>query len=65
MSELMYEKKNGFDSADEKTREKVFEFCEDYKKAITTAKTEREFCRLAYELLEQEGFVRLESKEFL
>ena len=65
MSELMYEKKNGFDGADEKTREKVFEFCKDYKKAITTAKTEREFCRLAYELLEQEGFVRLESKEFL
>ena len=62
---LLYERKNGFTGLDEKKKEKIFDFCEDYKKAITTAKTEREFCSMSYELLEKEGFVRLETKTSL
>ena len=62
---LFYERKNGFTGIDEKQKKEIFEFCEDYKKALTSAKTEREFCSMAFEMLEREGFVRLESKDSL
>lgn len=62
---LFYERKNGFSDVSEKQKEQIFDFCEDYKKAITIAKTEREFCSMAFEMLEKEGFERLEGKKTL
>ncbi len=62
MNDLLYERKNGFADIDDKTKEKVFGFCEDYRIAITKAKTEREFCGLTVQLLEEAGFVALAEK---
>lgn len=62
---LLYERKNGFAGLGEKEKKEIFDFCDDYKLAITAAKTEREFCSKSFELLEKEGFVRLENKETL
>ena len=63
--ELAYSKKNGFSELENSEKEKVFEFCEEYRKFITKAKTEREFCEEAYQALERAGFVPLESIESL
>lgn len=60
--ELTYSKKNGFSVLNNSEKDKVFEFCEEYRKFITESKTEREFCELSYKLLEKEGFVPLENK---
>ncbi len=63
--DLLYERKNAFGQVSEGTKKEIFDFCEDYKKAITLAKTEREFCSMAYEMLEREGFVRIDGVERL
>ena len=65
MENLLYERKNGFTDIDEKLRERVFEFCEEYRKALTEAKTEREFCNMSIKLLENEGFENLDGKTAL
>lgn len=62
---LIYEKKNGFADIDEKTKSRVYSFCEEYRLALTEAKTEREFCKLSVKLLESEGFESLGSKNAL
>ena len=59
--ELLYERKNAFSVMGEDEKKAVFSFCEDYKKAITKAKTEREFCLLAKNMLEEAGFEPLEN----
>lgn len=59
---LCYENKNRFAELEEKERKKLFEFCEDYRKFISNAKTEREFCDDACRILESNGFVPLEDK---
>lgn len=59
--DLTYSKKNGFTKLPEKEREQIFEFCEEYRKFITTAKTEREFCEESYKILNQAGFSPLDS----
>lgn len=63
--ELTYSKKNGFSGISEAEKEKVYNFCEDYRKFITDAKTEREFCEESCRLLENEGFSPLEEKTSL
>lgn len=66
MSEnLMYEKKNGFCDIDENTKARIYDFCEEYRLALTEAKTEREFCNLSVQLLENEGFESLQNKTSL
>ncbi len=62
---LLYERKNGFSGLSEDCKKEIFDFCEDYKKAISVAKTEREFCVLATEILEENGFELLDSKSQL
>ncbi len=62
---LLYERKNGFADISEADKKGVFDFCEDYKRAITKAKTEREFCTLAIEVLKENGFEALENKSSL
>ncbi len=63
--ELLYENKNRFSEIDDKERKEVFSFCEDYKKFITKAKTEREFTSDAARALESAGFVHLDAKSEL
>ncbi len=53
---LLRERKNGFETMDETQKNMVYNFCEEYKSAITKAKTEREFCDLSVELLGKSGF---------
>lgn len=62
---LCYENKNAFSETDEKQRKEIFDFCEDYRKFITEAKTEREFCDSVCRELTRAGFVPLETKKTL
>ncbi|MEE1014223.1 MAG: aminopeptidase [Clostridia bacterium] len=62
---LTYENKNQFVALEEREKKSVFDFCEDYRKFITTAKTEREFCEDTCRVLEANGFVALEEKKQL
>ncbi len=62
---LMYERQNGFVGMDEQTKGEIYRFCEEYRKVLTKAKTEREFCDLSVELLDKAGFVLLDSKKAL
>ncbi|MBQ2614212.1 MAG: aminopeptidase [Clostridia bacterium] len=63
--DLMYENKNLFSKVEEQEKNQIFAFCEDYRKFISDAKTEREFCEDTCRLLESNGFVCLEEKETL
>lgn len=63
--DLMYENKNVFSKAGEQEKHQIFDFCEDYRKFISDAKTEREFCEDTCRLLENNGFVLLEEKKKL
>ncbi len=62
---LCYKNENAFSKQTDKQKAEIFEFCEDYRKFITAAKTEREFCESAVRELEKAGFVSLESKKSL
>ena len=62
---LHYENKSIFPSLGEKEKSEVFDFCEDYRKFITLAKTEREFCEESVRVLEANGFTMLEEKSKL
>lgn len=62
---LFHERKNGFTDIDANTKTKIFGFCDEYKEAITEAKTEREFCNMAVKMLESAGFVALDRQEKL
>ncbi len=62
---LTYENKNQFLSLSEQEKKEVFSFCEEYRKFITDAKTEREFCEDTCRILEANGFVPLEDKKEL
>lgn len=62
---LTYENQNVFAQLSKKEKETVFDFCEDYRKFISAAKTEREFCDDACRVLEASGFAPLEDKKNL
>ena len=62
---LVYQRKEGFDDISESEKSKIFAYCEEYRRFINKAKTEREFCGDAYKLLEENGFVELSRKESL
>ncbi len=59
---LLYENKSIFANLKEKEKKEVFDFCEDYRKFISKAKTEREFCEDSCRVLEANGFVLLDEK---
>lgn len=59
MEELLRKRKNGFVGIDDSEKSCIFDFCEEYKAAISKAKTEREFCDLSVEMLEAAGFCDL------
>ncbi|MBE7011052.1 MAG: aminopeptidase [Ruminococcaceae bacterium] len=58
---LTYSKENGFNKLEKSEQDFLFEFCEEYRNYLNKAKTEREFCTESYKLLEEEGFVALET----
>ncbi len=54
--ELIYKRKNGFRSMSAKEVKTAFAFCEDYKKYLDAAKTEREAVKASLVMAEKEGF---------
>ena len=62
---LRYENKNMFSKVDESEKKEIFDFCEEYRRFITEAKTEREFCEGTCRELEHAGFTPLEEKTSL
>lgn len=62
---LLYERKNGFDGIEESEKTKIYDFCEEYRIALTVAKTEREFCSMTVKMLEKAGFCSIDEKDSL
>lgn len=62
---LCYTNKNMFSKASKEEKAEIFAFCEDYRKFINEAKTEREFCESVCRELERSGFEYLEGKTAL
>ena len=54
--QLLMNPKNMGDTLDDETIQKAFDFCEDYKKFLTTCKTEREVVKYTIKLLEERGY---------
>ncbi len=65
MEGLLRERKNGFEGMTDADKTAIYDFCEEYKGAISAAKTEREFCDLSVELLNDAGFKNLAEVESL
>ncbi len=59
--ELTIKNENGFLNLDKGEKEKIFDFCEAYRKCISLCKTEREFADEAKRVLEKAGFVPVET----
>lgn len=62
---LCYSNKNMFTHATKEEKAEIFDFCDGYRKFITEAKTEREFCEMTCRELEKSGFKPLESMSAL
>lgn len=62
---LCYENRNAFNEVDEKEKIEIFDFCEEYRRFINEAKTERECCESVCRELSGAGFVPLESMDSL
>lgn len=58
--DFSFEKKFSFDSWDDVQSKTAYDYCENYKKFLTGAKTERLSVRFARALAEDKGFTRLE-----
>ena len=58
---LALKRQSGLKDASEETLEKAFAFCEDYKKFLDDAKTEREANEASIIIAEQNGFVPFET----
>ncbi|MGN0178922.1 MAG: aminopeptidase, partial [Monoglobaceae bacterium] len=65
IDELSYKNENAFAKQTDAQKKEIFAFCEDYRKFITKAKTEREFCECTCIELAKAGFSPLESKTAL
>ncbi len=65
INELSYNNENAFAKQTDAQKKEIFAFCEDYRKFITKAKTEREFCECTCRELTKAGFSPLESKTVL
>lgn len=57
--ELVYRKKNCWETWGEKTRKQAFDFSKEYKSFLNKAKTEREAVKEAVKLAQAEGFVEI------
>ena len=54
--ELTYKRKNVFAEADDAEIKRIFDYCEEYKKYLDCAKTERESVKFAISLIEKHGY---------
>ncbi|MFC1613476.1 aminopeptidase [Patescibacteria group bacterium] len=59
--DLKFEKQNCWDVWDEKTKNNAFKFCENYKRFLDSAKTEREAVKEGIKIVEKNGFVNIEE----
>ena len=53
---LFHQKENGWESADEMKKQKIFELSKKYIDFLNTAKTEREFIQQARKLADSNGY---------
>ncbi len=58
---LAYKAKNVWEKVSDEERKEIFSFCEDYKKFLDVAKTEREFARETERVAVENGFVSLDE----
>jgi aspartyl aminopeptidase len=58
---LSYEAKNAWSISTEQFKESAFEFCEDYKRFLDEAKTEREFALKTEALAKENGFISVDE----
>ncbi|MGI6027838.1 MAG: aminopeptidase [Candidatus Heteroscillospira sp.] len=58
--ELLYSPKNGYDRIDEVEKALIHDYCEDYKRFLDRARTERMAVKAGIELAEKAGFVPFE-----
>lgn len=63
--DLTYSTKNAWETFDSAEKEKVFSFCEDYKKFLNDAKTERLATKEAIKIAKENGFCDLAEKDTL
>ncbi len=63
--ELTAKTVNGYKKINPTEKKTMDKFCEDYRKFITSSKTEREFCLAAMKMLEKAGFSLLDGKTAL
>lgn len=54
---ITYKARNAWEKSTEEFKSAAFKFCEDYKKFLDAAKTEREFAAAAERLAKEKGFV--------
>lgn len=59
--DIKYTTKNGWEAAGTEDKEKVYPFCEEYKKFIDSAKTEREAVEKAIEMAKANGFKSIDE----
>ena len=55
--QLFYTPKNGLKTADDNLLSAIFDYCEDYKKFLDAAKTEREAVKTALDMAKEKGFI--------
>jgi len=61
LEKLSYKARYTWEKAPDEEIKKAFDFCEEYKKFIDSAKTEREFTREAEKAAVSNGFVPIEK----
>ncbi|RJR24661.1 aminopeptidase [Candidatus Microgenomates bacterium] len=64
MNSLKHERKFGFESWDKEKINKVFSFAQDYKYFISENKTEREVVKTLRRIVEKQGFVEIDAKDY-
>ena len=57
----MYSYSNAWEKSSEDDKKAAFDFCEEYKKVLNAAKTEREFAAYAENMALAKGFIRIED----
>ncbi|MFH1192133.1 MAG: aminopeptidase [bacterium] len=59
--DITFNKKNCWEIWDEKTKNSAFKFCDNYKRFLDNAKTERESIREGIKMAEANGFVNIDK----
>ena len=62
---MKYEQKNGWELIEDIEKNKIFDFCESYKKYLDEGKTERLCVNYTIKLAEKNGFVPFDENKKL